>query len=42
MKICSISQESPPGQASWEQAVGRAAPGESPKIPDTASFYSAQ
>lgn len=40
MKICSISQESPPGRASWEQAVGRAVPGESPKIPDTALLRS--
>lgn len=40
MKICSISQESPTGQASWEQAVGRAVPGESPKIPDPALLRS--
>lgn len=38
MKICSVSQESPPGRASRERAVGRATPGESPKIPDTALF----
>lgn len=40
MKICSISQKSPPGLASWEQAVGRAFPGESPRIPDMALLHS--
>lgn len=35
LKICSISGKSPPGRASWGWVVGRAVPGECPKIPDT-------